>query len=182
MIQRKSAAFTLIEILVVLVIISILITTAALYSLNASTLQAKQTAKMIYALLGLTQQQAILQPAVFAFRLNQDGYTFLRFQIKNNNVQGNWVPVQNDSLLHFYYLPKKVFVQLNLIKGQNQFSMLNRQQNQDSDSMNKVLPMIIFFNNGDFTPFVLSIGVEQKPPVYKIIGYENGVISLVNMQ
>lgn len=182
MIQRKSAAFTLIEILVVLVIISILITTAALYSLNASTLQAKQTAKMINALLGLTQQQAILQPAVFAFRLNQDGYTFLRFQISNNNVQGKWLPVQNDPLLHFYYLPKKVIVQLTLTKGQNQFLMLNQQPRLGLDSINTAQPMIIFFNNGDFTPFVLTIGVVQKPPVYKIIGYENGVISLVNMQ
>jgi prepilin-type N-terminal cleavage/methylation domain-containing protein len=180
--KKHAAAFTLIELLVVLVIISLVVTTATLSSLNTSTLQAKQTAKMIYALLGLTQQQAVLQPALFAFQINKGGYTFLRYQLKNNNLQGGWIPVQNNSFLHFYYFPKKVLVQLTLLNSGNQPSLINANQNEDMSMKKVAAPMIIFFNNGDFTPFVLNIGVWQKPPIYKIIGYENGVISLVNMQ
>ncbi len=180
--KKNNAAFTLIELLVVLVIISLVITTAALYSLNTSTLRAKQTAKMIYALLGLTQQQAILQPGVFAFQINQEGYTFLRFQLKNNSVQGSWSPVQNNDFLHNYYLPQKIFVQLILLNSSNTPLLNNANDNDDFGVGKKSLPMITFYNSGDFTPFVLNIGVVQKPPLYKIIGYENGVMSLESMK
>lgn len=177
MMQRKTAAFTLIEILVVLLIISLIISAVSLYAFNTSTLQAKQTAKLIDALLGFTQQRAILEPAVFSFQLTDRGYTFRRYRIKNNSSQGDWVTIKDDPFLHNYTIPAKISVQL-IPLNSNQKLLPNQQQNDENNSS----PMIIFFNSGDFTPFVINVGVLQKPPVYKIIGSENGEIRLVNLQ
>ncbi len=177
MINKKSAAFTLIELMVVLLIISLVITAAALYSVNTATIQAKQTAKTLYALLGLAQEKAVLQPAVYSFRMNGNGFYFQQYQLASNSFQGKWLATNNDPYLHFYNLPAKVSVQLILLNT----SMQNRLMQQTTNAVASNSSMIIFYNNGDYSPFVINIGVVQKPPMYKIIGNENGVISLVEL-
>lgn len=177
MTQKKSAAFTLIELLVVLFIISIVITAASLYAFNASTLKAKQTAKTLYALLGLAQEQAILQPAVYSFQLNTNGFDFFQYQLANNSFQGKWQKINNDPFLHFYHLPNKITAQIILLNSTNQNNLL-----QANNTGGNKTPAVVFYNNGNFTPFVINIGVYQQPPLFKIIGNYNGIINLVELR
>lgn len=176
-VKSKSAAFTLIELMVVIFIISLVITIATLYAINTAPLRAKQAAKTIYALLELAQQQALLQPAVYSFQSSGDGFDFLRYQLLTNSFQGKWIAIRDDPFLHFYHLPNKIAAQIILLNTNMQNSFM-----QQINTGGKSKSMIIFFNNGDFTPFVINIGVYQNPPTYKIIGHENGIINLVEIK
>ena len=134
---RKSQAFTLIEILVVMLLISIILTYILL---NPSALRSQGSdennfPKQLHASLQLSQIESILKQQAIKFKLNHDFYGF-QYAVINDYFQTQWVWFDAKSILSKFYLEDATKVEFS-------------QGNASKD--------IIFFPNSEVTPFVLTI-------------------------
>jgi type II secretion system protein H len=200
---RRHYGFTLIEILIVLLIVSIIATVATLTMRKDDALQAKLVAQELVKLFPVVQQQAILQPATYGFYYTTDGYEFLQYRTNKVTQQGLWLPIVDDRILGFHHLPKGVRIHLNIIEENLNTGTENNDEDNDNNSAgnsndsdngddesntnNEIAndnsdagktPTLIFDTNGEFTPFELSVTALDGSVEYHIFGYADGSIVL----
>ena len=151
--------FTLIEVLVVMVIISI-VTTVALLSVGRNQTKVMQGVITDFTQsLSLAEEQAMLAPAVLGVSVNGQAWRF--FQRLNQQAVA-WEPVSDDGL-NPRSIPENIAVNL---------QVLGRSM-PDAGAA----PQIIISSNGDITPFTLTIGVRGKPPQFQVKGAVDGSLS-----
>lgn len=159
--SNNEAGFTLIEILVVMLIISI-VSSAALFSLSVNQNHRLESfAKQLTRTFLLAEQQAMLQPAVLGFVQTKHAYAFYRYSEKNHT----W-SMLNDTALGSHDLSSDAKLSLSV-------------QNKNvpiADTAEKITPQLIISTSGDITPFVIYLGKPNKPPRYRIVGEANGSI------
>lgn len=160
--------FTLIEILIVLVIVSLLAVLVMLRSGFVGSEDAKAVSDRLRSILVYAEQQAVLQPATIGFDYDpknpQKGYRFLIYKInaadKAENKKETWQPITSDSVLRAYPLPVKIKLVI---------------------TSNNTHPAIIFFPTGEITNFKINIteSNNKKKSLYQITGASNGAIALI---
>lgn len=155
---RKSRGFaegfTLIEILVVILIISITLTFAMLsFGDFGQKRKILATAQQFANYVKLVKEQAIIESSTLGIRINQNGYEVLRLQESNQ-----WQPMPQ-SIFHAHTFPKQI---------KSLFKTKNKKNNQ----------WIIFSATGDMTPFELKLGTSEEQNIVTLIGYTNGLIKL----
>ncbi len=157
--------FTLIEILIVMVIISIVTSVALLkFNRNENKRLASFANELTQTLL-LAEEQAMLQPAVIGMSLNENSFQFSTYESREGKSK-TWRPLQ-DSVLRKYEISSDIQVNLEI---NHQFVSL-------SDDETIKSPQIIFSINGEVTPFVITISKKGKQTRYKIIGEADGSIT-----
>ncbi len=157
--SSKSYGFTLIEILIVMLIISIVggITLLAV-SHNRNTQLGTYTNQLTNRLI-LAEQRAMLLPMVFKLVITDETLQFYQYQEATSRFTKS-----SDSTLGLYRIPENIHLTLKM---------------QDEDPEKKhPEPHIIFSSSGDLTPFSLLIGSPKKPPTYEIKGDANGNIKM----
>src|ERR1700722_4171393 len=104
--KNRHRGFSLIEIMVVLVIISIVVSIAllAVGDFGASR-KIKIAAKQFADLIPLLEEKALLQPTIIGININAQGYQI--YQLNNNK----WQAI-SDPLYRFRLWPKGSHVQL----------------------------------------------------------------------
>lgn len=153
--MRNNQGFTLVEILVVLVIISITIGFAVLaFGDFGKSRRLLFSAEQFINTLQLAQQKAILESKTLGVRIDQNGYQILKYQTK-------WEPVSNKGLFRMTYFPKDSFIGL-----------------KTTNSIQTGLPSIILNASGDMTPFSLQLGTSSDQIIATIIGSQNGSLQL----
>lgn len=139
--------FTLIEILVVLLIIGILVTGAAL-SLGVlgrdSTLQKESD--RLSALMDYLRDQATLQNREFGVRCFAGGYEFLAYDTRT----ATWQRIKDDDAMRPRLLPTGVSLQVS-IEGRD--LVLPREQAKPDE----LAPQIMLFSSGDLNLFELTL-------------------------
>jgi hypothetical protein len=122
----------------------------------------------------------------------------MRYELKQNSWQGQWHTLNQDHLLHAYSIP--LFSDLQYSVQSNPYSNIYQAKTSDettddnnsdntgdentsnnTEDDNAQTKTIIFFSNGELTPFTITIGVKNKPPIYKIVGKANGSIRLTTL-
>ena len=152
----KTQGFTLIEILIVMVIISIVSGIALLTITSNQHKQLQQVAKKLSHLIVLAEHQAMLQPATLGLGVSKTGYQFFEFK------EGNKWRALNDR--HFGS---------HLVSASVQFILKIRGKQIPLDGK----PGIIISESGDMTPFVLFIGKNGEKPLYQVKGEANGKVT-----
>ena len=148
--------FTLVELLVVLFIISI-VTSVALLSISRNEQKDMESyANEVTQMLTLAEQQAMLQPTVIGFRINQNTLQFTTMGTQANN-KPQWSAI-NDSVLKARSIPSNYDVRI---------EMGNEKNN----------PQIVISSNGDLTPFTIYIGKRGKKPSFVIKGDADGNVT-----
>jgi general secretion pathway protein H len=163
--KKHSAGFTLIEILVVLLIISI-VTSVALLNINRNeNKQMESFANELTQILTLAEEQAMLQPNVLGLSLNDNSFHFASLQpgAEKKNI---WTPVQ-DTILGKHNIPSNI--QLNVKVGGTTSAAFNEET--------KNIPQIIISTDGDITPFTIYVGKKGERPRYVVIGDADGHIT-----
>lgn len=161
--RQKQKGFTLIEILVVMVIISIVTGVAMLTLTSHSGKQVDSVAKQLSGLIRSAHEQALLQSMVIGVLIQKNSYEFLQATGQNEKGKLIWTPI-NDELLTHYDLP-------------NRFE-LTLSNDQHDDRKNETLsPQIVISINGDITPFVLYVGKSGMQPHTIIKGEPDGYIT-----
>jgi type II secretion system protein H len=105
--ERSQNGFTLFEIVVVIVILGIMATAAALYLKRDPAAGVREQAQRLAALLQNLRQEAILEGTIYAVQFGTDEYDFLRL-----NEKGELVPVKNDDLLRSHHLPAGIHLEI----------------------------------------------------------------------
>ena len=141
--KMKSLGFTLIEIMVVIVIVSILVGAVSLTFPRSTDDLLKEDAERFSELLYLAQDEAILQSRDLAIAINDSGYSFLS---KNDK---SWSEFSEEP-----FKPKKL--------SGNPISALDLEGiNIKLTNKSKTKPQIVIYSSGEITPFVYSFGYKN---------------------
>lgn len=163
---ERLRAFTLLELLIVLVIVGIIIAFASLsVSGWGSARQARETSQSLLQLFQAAQNQAILKPALLGAAISRDGVTLYRY---DSEPEASWHPLSRQSGLKALTLPEDV-------------TFLLIQNNRTLDTQKpaaQTSPQILFSPTGDLTPFVLFIGEGDALAHSRIDGQLNGMLRL----
>lgn len=153
MIIKKSRGFTLLEILVVIMIVSIISTFALLaFGDFGKGRQVIVAAEQFAEYIELIQQQAILEMATFGIRCNQQTYQAVRL-----DQQGHWNTIEKT---HHVFKPQH-FPAATQITWQGILTSANT-------------PQIIIYPSGDTQPFSVVFGYHI--PLAKVSASYNGNI------
>jgi len=151
----SQRGFTLIEILVVVLIISITLGFAMLSFGDFGEKRRIITAARHFAhYISYVRQEAMLESSTLGVRVNQQGYEALRLREPNR-----WQSIRG--VFHYQAFPTHMILQV------KQPHQVNR------------APMIIIDAAGDMTPFAISFGTTQQPQLIDVIGKIDGSIKVI---
>lgn len=157
---HKPDGYTLVEILVVMLIISI-VTSVGLLSIRYNDNKRMESiANEITQLFMLAEEQAMLQPATYGVII--DNKTLQFTQLQHAEKQTTWQPLQ-DHVFKQQVMPGDIEMQLKI-------------KNADSSVTANNQPQVIISENGDITPFTLYIGKQGEKPKYSVVGYSDGSV------
>jgi len=168
--------FTLIEILVTLVLISIVLGIALLrFDNNDFDSLLKQEVGRMARIMELADQQAIYQSQDIGMLLTEESYSFLQYNKDNKDnkedqdkKQTKWEPV-DDALLKPRELPEDMEMIIQ-IEG-NQADLRT--------SSDKPVPQIVFSNSGEWTAFeIVFTHRNNNDIVYILNTAENGELEI----
>jgi general secretion pathway protein H len=151
--NKTIQGFTLVEILIVMLIISIVASVAAL---TITTNQNKNIENFTHQLVNIIQlscEEAMLRPATLGLAFTSNTYQFYQFQKK-------WIPL-TDKIYGKHSFSSSIKLSL---KVQNKTVPLDGK------------PYLIISTSGDISPFVILIGKQNHSPLFKITGETNGNI------
>ena len=146
----RPAGFTLIEIMVVVFIIG-LITAAAVITFGGEQRDTEldREAERLDALFDYVREQAELQTRDYGFRVNNVGYSFVVFDV----LQNQWRTADEDDALRQREFPEGLEPQV-VVDGRR---IVLDQKKRDLEEFK---PQIMIFANGDLTSFEISLRRE----------------------
>lgn len=155
--KNNSSGYTLIEILIVMVIMSIVATTAVLSIHRHQTRHIKALADEITNLINLGEEEALLRPAVLALTFSAQTFQFVKYDTDTHS----WQPLTQTSL-NVHRLPGDVEISLKI----------------NGKLVPPNSPQLIISSDGDVTPFVILLGKKGEEPIYQITSESNGAINI----
>lgn len=161
---NTKQGFTLIEILIVIVIISIVSGIAALTLSRNQQKQYEYLANNLAHIITLAEEEAMLRPATLGLAFTSHSFQFFEYHNKADKNAIHWQPL-TDSIFGLHHISKNIEIILFV-------------QNKKIDLNGK--PQVIISTSGDIAPFTIWLGRKDQPPSYEVIGYPNGnVISRI---
>ena len=148
--RARSMGFTLIEIMIVVFIIG-LITAAAVITFGGEQRDTEldREAERLDALFDYVREQAELQTRDYGFRVNNVGYSFVVFDV----LQNQWRAADEDDALRQREFPEGLEPQV-VVDGRR---IVLDQKKRDLEELK---PQIMIFANGDMTSFEISLRRE----------------------
>ena len=156
--SSRTRGFTLIEILVVITIIAIVLSIAVLsLGVLGDDRDLRREALRMMALVGVAQDEAIMQGREFGLEFTQNGYRFVEL----DPLLGAWNEIIGDDTLRSRQLPEATELEL-FIEGQRvllntELAQFDDPDEEDNDRIESYAPHVLIFSSGDMTPFELRI-------------------------
>lgn len=164
--SKRQTGFTLIEILVVLVILTIIIAAAAISIGEKTTaFHAKNAANRIKTIAPLASQEALLQSTLYGLMITPQQFQLFQF------ANGHWQP-----------LPQALFGRYDLSSDIKIVLQINDNLVKLPDILIPPAPQILFSNAGDMTPFIMLIETRKGGALYQLKGQANGEIVTIPIQ
>ncbi|WP_428802823.1 type II secretion system minor pseudopilin GspH [Vibrio kyushuensis] len=188
MMKFKQQGFTLLEILLVLVVISVAVVTTLSVLPNNSEDKAKSQAQSLFQRLQLLNDEAILSGKDFGLRVDETRSRYLWMGIEN----GEWKTMGFDTIPEKTSLAEEnIAIQMTLggdiwndkDRLFNPGSLFDEEMFADIDADEKPLPPQIFiFSSGEITPVSIAIYPQErdaKLDSWQVVVKENGQILLL---
>lgn len=173
--SRSSAAgFTLIEVLIVILIISIVTTVAMLTISHNENRQLQTFATELSQIVSLAEEQALLQPQELGINVADNDIEFKSLMRDEKTKTSTWQPLE-DQVLKPYAIPSNFQISLE-VSG----TAVKDDKDHEKDDKPPVPPILIS-TNGGITPFVMYIGLKGQAPKYAIIADADGNVSSKNL-
>lgn len=157
--RKQSKGFTLIEILIVIVIISIVSGVALVTLSNNKTKQLESLAKQFTRLVTLAEQEAMLRPSTLGLALGDHYFQFLQYSPSDNNAYP-WQTLTSKNL------------GLHDIPGHVQIMLTINHERITLDGK----PHIFISESGDITPFTMTFAKKGEKPAYVVRGDASGKV------
>ena len=154
--MKKKFGFTLIEVLIVVLLISIISTVAVLTIGSNQQKQLENFANKIKQLIILAEQEAMLRPATLGVAFTEDE---MQFYILASDSK-TWSEIQ-----------EKPFQTRNIPKNISATVSINGENKKFTGE-----PQIAVFSNLSTTPFLITLTLENHETSYKITGDNTGNI------
>lgn len=168
--------FTLIEILIVMFIMSIAASAALLSMRMNENKQIESFAKDLLQTITLAQEQAMLQPALLGFSINEDEVQFMELSSFGDKKKPLWVRLQ-DHVLGSHAIP------INMQVGLKMNDLREEEEEETAlDNDKEIAPQVVISTNGDVSPFSLYVGKKGQKPRFLITGDANGYIDSQPLQ
>jgi prepilin-type N-terminal cleavage/methylation domain-containing protein len=177
--KNQFIGFTLIEVLVVLVIISVVTAGVLLTVRHNRSWDERLFSENLSETLSLAQEYAILQSTTLKVVFHVNKIDFYQLKIDDKSQNSYWMKVQ-DTPLHSIIIPSIYQIQLQL--PTQVLPADQEDEDEDEKDQDKLLAedasSILMTMSGDWTPFVLLVGEPDKLPLYRIVGSAGGGISM----
>jgi type II secretion system protein H len=158
-VTKTQSGYTLIEILIVILIVSIVAAVALLTTSYNQNKQIQTLSEEIANLLSLVSEEAMLRPATIGLAFTPTTFDFYLYQ-ENSEHKLVWQPIAKSPLnLHHYSKSIKI-----TIKIHGKVMSLNGK------------PQIIITPSGDSATFTILFGDKNGRPRYQVIEYLDGTI------
>jgi len=157
--MSRSAGFTLVEILVVLVIIGTIVSVAFLsFGLLADDKSLEREARRMSALIDLVTDEAMLQGRDFGLEVLSGGYRFVELDPLINQ----WFEVTGDDMMAARTLEEGTELELyiedhRVLLHATASDTERKEKDGDRDLTDDYMPHILILSSGDVTPFDLLI-------------------------
>jgi general secretion pathway protein H len=146
-VRSKNKGFTLIEILVVVVIVAVLMSAVTLSFPPTGDKLLKEQAERFSALVGLAQDEAILQSRELALEVNNTGYVFYR------NVDNSWSVFADAPFAKREFpadISSKIYIDGIAI---------------DLEEREELNPQVLILSSGEMTPFSYKLSYKNKSEI-----------------
>ncbi len=153
-VRDDTKGFTLLEVLIVIVIISIIMMVATLSIHFNKKKQLETFTQQIANLITLAEEEAMLRPAVLGIALTSKTILVTRYDEKTKT----WQPLTGNAF------------RKQTIPGDNEFTLSIQNQKITLDGN----PHLLITSSGDIPAFQLNIGGTEEEPEYQIIGESSG--------
>ncbi|MCP4407036.1 MAG: type II secretion system minor pseudopilin GspH [Gammaproteobacteria bacterium] len=147
---RCATGFTLFELLVTLVIISIIVTMTVLSIGDNQAERERRLTEQLATLMELAQESALFNAEEFALHFWRHGYSFYRLDGEQ------WQLIMNDAQLRTRELPEDIVITLYLEGLKVKLPELFL-----PESETKTQPQIFILSSGETTPFEIRLGNGQ---------------------
>lgn len=150
------SGFTLFELLVTLVIISIIVGLAVLSIGDNQAERERRLTEQVATLMELAKESALFNAEEFGVSFWKHGYEFYRFDGQQ------WQPIIDDVQLRPRELPEDINISLYLEGLRVELPSIIKTNSHKSDkSENEQQPQVFFLSSGEVTPFELRLGSGQ---------------------
>lgn len=148
--RSRHSGFTLLELLVVVVIVGIIVTFAALsFGNRALEDRLEVEAQRLDRILRLAAEEAEVKGIELGLRYTLDGYQFLVL-----SQDGKWQPYDGDPILREREIGDPFSIELR-VDGRVVGPAVQGRGGKDKDK--KVEPQILLLSSGEVSPFALSL-------------------------
>ncbi|MEJ2360634.1 MAG: type II secretion system minor pseudopilin GspH [Gammaproteobacteria bacterium] len=168
--HARQSGFTLIEMLVVLVIIGIVVSSVTL-SIHTDNRGKRMETEMrrIEALLKLAKQQAVIRNESIALKVSEDSYSFEKLGDKG------WEPITNDKVFR-----KRMTVDGTELALKVDDLEIDFGKQQEAAGEDKIPPPRIYIlSSGEIMPFELILRTHDQSLEYRLKAEQDGTISLI---
>ncbi|QOL26591.1 type II secretion system minor pseudopilin GspH [Thalassotalea sp. LPB0316] len=183
--QSKSTGFTLIEVMLVIVLIGIFVTTVQFNFLsNKPEKQLEQQAQKFYALFTLAAEYALLNNIELGILFTKNSYQFVGFD------GSDWVAIPEQEQLRLIELPEEMQLTLKLDDlplddGPLLFDPKALMPEEDDFRAQEKppTPQVFILSGGDISPFALTFAFDPTAdidfePYYRVTGLYSLPITL----
>jgi general secretion pathway protein H len=171
--RRRTAGFSLIELLVVIVILAIM---ASMVLISMGTLRSEDTtereARRLVALLELVAEEALIQGRDYGVEFFADGYRFLSWDPDTRL----WSVVDDEALLRRRELPPELSVVLAIDGREVVVDAEDLRRNRPQDEL---VPQVAVFSSGELTPFELFLVTDFVADAWVLRGQVRGDLELI---
>jgi len=167
--RARSAGFTLIEIMLVVFIVGLIAAAAVItFGGDRRDTELDKEAERLNALFDYVREQAELQTRDYGFRVNDVGYSFVVFDV----MQNQWRTADEDDALRERKFPEGI-EPLVVVDGRR---IVLDQEKRDIEDLK---PQVAIFANGDLSSFEVSLRREGAGEFARIYTDEQLIIRLL---
>jgi general secretion pathway protein H len=164
--MKKKAGFTLIEVLIVMVIISIVAGVAVMTIQVNQRKQYETLANQLVNAITLAEQEAMLRPATLGLAFTSTAWQFYSVKRDTKTNREQWFPLDIPALKSHAF-PANTKITLNI---------------QGKIIPAKGAPELVITPGNDLAPFVIYIGKKGEHPYYQVTGKANGEVMSATIQ